>query len=180
MGKAEIEAIGVRSSKDPFFMGKKDSPKPPSEIDRGDVKKGAYTNCIGNGITRLLGLRNLAWQDLINTGIKQSDVGKVDYGSKSQEMTPAAQDQKKSIMDMLNEMCKGVEKDMTACLVKITGFTGKDGKLVPGKSKIEDLSEKAITVTYGKLKEKYEKWQDEQPKQEPTQEGLTGGNESDS
>ncbi|MDD5040785.1 MAG: hypothetical protein PHY34_06640 [Patescibacteria group bacterium] len=66
---ATIEAIGTRSSKDKFFRkydystgGKVELP--PSAIDEGDVKKAAYTNCIGNGITRLLGLRNLTYEDL--------------------------------------------------------------------------------------------------------------------
>src|SRR5574341_1412330 len=48
MGTAEIEVVGTRGSRDPFFGGSKDKPIPPSEIDRNDVKKGAMTNCIGN------------------------------------------------------------------------------------------------------------------------------------
>lgn len=81
---ATIEAIGTRSSKDGFFKrysGKGDDRKelPPSEIDKGDLKKAAYTNCIGNGITRLLGLRNLTWEDLQESGITKDSVGRVDY-----------------------------------------------------------------------------------------------------
>lgn len=83
---ATIEAVGTRSSKDGFF--KKYGPKdengdkttlPPSEIDKGDVKKSAYTNLIGNGITRLLGIRNLTWEDLEVAGIMKGNVGRVDY-----------------------------------------------------------------------------------------------------
>lgn len=81
---ATIEAIGTRSSKDGFFKkyaGYGDDRKelPPSEIDKGDLKKSAYTNCIGNGITRLLGLRNLTWEDLQESGITKDSVGRVDY-----------------------------------------------------------------------------------------------------
>jgi len=82
---ATIEAIGTRSSKDPFFKryaGKGEDRKelPPSEMDKGDLKKAAYTNCIGNGITRLLGLRNLTWSDLEEfAGIRKDQVGRVDY-----------------------------------------------------------------------------------------------------
>lgn len=83
---ADIEAVGTRSSKDGFFKkyGPKDSDGksdtlPPSEIDKGDVKKAAYTNLIGNGITRLLGIRNLTWEDLEVVGIKKENVGRVDY-----------------------------------------------------------------------------------------------------
>jgi hypothetical protein len=82
---ATIEAIGTRSSKDPFFKryaGKGDDRKelPPSEIDKGDLKKAAYTNLLGNGITRLLGLRNLTWEDIKEyAGITKDQVGRVDY-----------------------------------------------------------------------------------------------------
>lgn len=81
---ATIEAIGTRSSKDGFFkkyVGHGDDRKelPPSEMDKGDLKKAAYTNCIGNGITRLLGLRNLTWEDLRESGIIKDQVGRVDY-----------------------------------------------------------------------------------------------------
>lgn len=87
---ASIEAVGTRSSKDPFFKkysyaNKDENGKgikeelPPSEIDKGDLKKAAFTNLIGNGITRLLGIRNLTWDDLETAGIKKENVGKIDY-----------------------------------------------------------------------------------------------------
>lgn len=82
---ATIEVIGTRSSKDPFFKkykGKGDDrvELPPSEIDKTDVKKAALTNLFGNGITRMLGLRNLTWDDLKEfAGITRDQVGRVDY-----------------------------------------------------------------------------------------------------
>lgn len=79
MGTAEIEVMGTRSSQDPFFRGSREQPKPPSEIDRNDVKKGAMTNCIGNGITRLLGIRSLTWEDLAESGISRDRLGKVNF-----------------------------------------------------------------------------------------------------
>lgn len=88
MGTAEIEVVGTRSSKDPFFGGSKDRQIPPSEIDRNDVKKGAMTNCIGNGVTRLLGIRNLTWADLESAGIHQGQVGKVRYKDGDPNATP--------------------------------------------------------------------------------------------
>lgn len=90
---ATIEAIGTRSSKDGFFKkyeyGERDengkskrTELPPSAIDKGDVKKAAYTNLLGNGITRLLGLRNLTYEDLQEfAGISKDQLGKVDYKS---------------------------------------------------------------------------------------------------
>ena len=74
LGGRNTEVIGTRSSKDAFFNkyeyikveGKKDEKKllPISSIDKGDVKKAALTNLLGNGITRILGIRNLTWEDL--------------------------------------------------------------------------------------------------------------------
>jgi len=74
LGGRTTEVIGTRSSKDAFFNkyeyvkveGKKDERKllPISAIDKGDVKKAALTNLLGNGITRILGIRNLTWEDL--------------------------------------------------------------------------------------------------------------------
>jgi len=85
---ATIEAIGTRSSKDGFFKkysGRGDDrvELPASEIDGGDVKKSAYTNCIGNGITRLLGIRNLTYEDLQEfAGITKEMMAAVDYKKK--------------------------------------------------------------------------------------------------
>ena len=79
-----IETIGSRSSKDGFFKkyqgkGNERIELPPSEIDRGDVKKSAYTNLLGNGIMRILGMRNLSWEDLETAGISREAVTKVAY-----------------------------------------------------------------------------------------------------
>jgi len=79
MGNVSIEAIGTRSSRDPFFSRSHGRDIPPNQIDKADVMKAAYTNCIGNGITRLLGLRNLTWDDLRVANIKPS--ARVEYKS---------------------------------------------------------------------------------------------------
>ncbi len=79
MGTTEIEAIGTRASRDPFFSVKKETAIPPSEIDKGDVKKAAYTNCIGNGVSRILGIRNLTWEDLEGAGIDRTKISRIGY-----------------------------------------------------------------------------------------------------
>lgn len=79
MAGASVEFRGSRSSKDPFFSKKYGEIIPPSEIDKTDVMKAAITNTIGNGITRLLGIRNLTWEDLESSGIRKDQVGKIDY-----------------------------------------------------------------------------------------------------
>jgi len=87
LGGVTIEAIGSRSSKDGFFKkykgtGDDRTELPPSEIDKGDVKKSAYTNLLGNGIMRMLGMRNLSWADLATAGITKEEVAKVAYKEK--------------------------------------------------------------------------------------------------
>ncbi len=91
LGGRAIEAIGTRSSKDAFFnkyeYGEKDGNGkasrtllPPSAIDKGDVKKAALTNLFGNGITRILGIRNLTWEDLKEfAGITKEQVSSIQY-----------------------------------------------------------------------------------------------------
>lgn len=83
---ATIQAVGTRSSKDGFFKkyryeeGKRVGELPASEIDRGDVKKSAYSNLLGNGITRLLGIRNLTYEDLQEcAGLRKQDIASIGY-----------------------------------------------------------------------------------------------------
>lgn len=86
MGGRTIEVEGSRSSRDSFFKqylyeGDKKKEKSIDERDnKRDVKMAALTNLLGNGITRLLGIRNLTWEDLeAFAGIKKDQVGKVEY-----------------------------------------------------------------------------------------------------
>ena len=121
MGGRSIEVEGSRSSKDSFFKQNewKDGVKTEKTIDerdnRRDVKMAALTNLLGNGITRLLGIRNLTWEDLEKfAGIKQEDVlGKVEYkkdGVKApQEKKAASSEPEKPEAELRSEleaMCK--------------------------------------------------------------------------
>lgn len=69
-----IECEGSRSASEEFFAGKGKTKK-PDEIDERDVKMAAYTNCLNNGIKRLIpNLRNIDVATLENAGV---DVGKI-------------------------------------------------------------------------------------------------------
>lgn len=69
-----VECEGSRSSSEDFFAGKGKTKK-PDEIDERDVKMAAYTNCLNNGIKRLIpGLRNIAVETLEGAGL---DVAKI-------------------------------------------------------------------------------------------------------
>jgi len=78
---AIITETGSRASNEPFFNKSKGRELPASEVDKGDVMKAAYTNLIQRGITALLGMRNLTWEDLKQyAGINRKDVKGVSYG----------------------------------------------------------------------------------------------------
>lgn len=117
---ATIEAIGTRSSKDPFFKkyagkGEDRHELPPSEIDKGDLKKAAYTNCIGNGVTRLLGIRNLTWEDIKEyAGITKDQVSRVDYKKNG-----------KATSGIASEGAQTVTVDISD--VRMAAFKKKDG-----------------------------------------------------
>jgi len=69
MGSVTIEAVGCRYSGEKFFTDRKDEngktvTMTPGKVNKGNVRKAALTNCLKNGITRLLGLRNLTYADL--------------------------------------------------------------------------------------------------------------------
>lgn len=70
-----VECEGSRSMKEDFFAGKGEKKKKPDEIDERDVKMAAYTNCLNNGIKRLIpNLRNIDIATLENAGL---DVSKI-------------------------------------------------------------------------------------------------------
>jgi hypothetical protein len=75
----QIDAIGTCSSKDQFFAKTKKGYRPVEEIDQGNIKKAAYTNMMVNGITRILGMRNLTWSQLEQAAVDIKQIPKVEY-----------------------------------------------------------------------------------------------------
>lgn len=75
-----IECEGSRSSSEDFFAGKDDpekkkKKKSPDEIDERDVKMAAYTNCLNNGIKRLIpNLRNIDVDTLKRAGLNTEKI----------------------------------------------------------------------------------------------------------
>lgn len=72
-----IECEGSRGMKEDFFAkAGKDKPlKKPDEIDDRDVKMAAYTNCLNNGIKRLIpNLRNIDVATLERAGLDVSRI----------------------------------------------------------------------------------------------------------
>lgn len=86
-----IECEGSRSMKDDFFAKQgKDKPlKKPDEIDERDVKMAAYTNCINNGIKRLIpNLRNIDVDTLARAGLDTAKIKGYTFREGTQGGTP--------------------------------------------------------------------------------------------
>lgn len=158
LGGREIEVIGTRSSSDPFFSRAYKKDIAPENIDRQNVKKAALTNLIGNGVTRLLGLRNLTWEEVRGGGIDTDKSSKVEY--QKPEQGADTKEQREKIQAWLLEMSGGNEDEALDRLEAITAFTAKDGKEVPGRRDLSSMSEKHIAVTYGKVKDAHEKFKE--------------------
>jgi hypothetical protein len=173
-----IEVEGSRSSRDDFFKkyvwenGKKIGEKP---LDKRDLKMAALTNLLGNGITRLLGIRNLTYTDLQKfAGITQDQIGKVEYkkgGQKPPTTEPQRKSEKKeappegekSVKDILHEelqlYCQfedgTVDMNMYASVLKEISHFERDGK----EYEITDIfnervSDKWAGSSLGKLRKK--------------------------
>ena len=82
-----IEAIGTCSSRDKFFGREGGKLKKIQDVDLPNIKKKAYTNFIVNAVTRLLGLRNLTWEELEKFGIRKSGKTAVRFATKTETPT---------------------------------------------------------------------------------------------
>ncbi len=127
-----IDAIGSKSSRDPFYSihyvdGIKQN-KPPTEIDKTRIMKHALTNCMVNGITRLLGIKGLGWDDLAEAGIKKDSVGNVNYRntktqnsyySKKETKTTENKSQKEVSSDQKESITEGQLKYLKSLLTQL-------------------------------------------------------------
>lgn len=82
---SQIDAEGSRSSKDDFFSKLKGgNTRSVDEIDMKNVRKAAYTNCINNGMKRILpGLRNIDIEALKAAGMDLNKIKGFSHGSGS-------------------------------------------------------------------------------------------------
>ena len=79
MGGKSIEIIGTCSQKDKFLGTQGDKARPASEIDETNIIKKANTNMIVRGVTTILGIRNLTWDEVKSGGVEQNQTNKVVY-----------------------------------------------------------------------------------------------------
>ena len=153
-----IEALGTCSSKDVFFAKSHGEWKPLSEIDETNIMKASYTNFLANAITRLLGLRNLTWEQLAQANIHKDNVAKIERNVKK-EVSEEGKDLRTKSGDMILELCNNDKTEAANYLERLTTFEiTEDGKkkTIKGKRSMADLSEKQINLVYGKVKKAYE------------------------
>jgi len=92
LGNDMITAVGTCSQKDQFFAMVKGQMKPSSEIDETNIRKAAYSNMVVNGVSRILGIRNLTWAELEKANIKRSEANKVNYKDKGDHSNDMPED----------------------------------------------------------------------------------------
>jgi hypothetical protein len=158
-------AVGNCSSRDDLYGKKGGEYKPLSQVDEPSVMKAAHTNLIVNGITHMLGLRNLTWEQLEQAGIDVSKIQKVEYsggskgGSQEKNLPEKAKKKRDEMKKWLLEMNNGDVKATQAEMIRMSTWTAKqdDGseKEVKGRL-INQWTEKQINMHYEKLKKEYE------------------------
>ncbi len=130
-GGRTIEAEGSRSSRDNFFVQYKYKDEKGNKLpdrqeipitertNKRDVKMAALTNLLGNGITRILGIRNLTWEDLKEfAGITKEQVTSIQYKKGGE---PLQEPKKKDSNKPINGNGQKV-------ITKIINVLEKDGK----------------------------------------------------
>lgn len=140
-----MEVPGSRASDDEFFSSQK-------HYDERDVKMAAYSNMLVNGITRLLGLRNLTIEQLENAGLSPQSMRGIQFKDK-----PKAPDVPPEIHQKLRDLVRSIAgTDPVNCqdfLEEWSSFTGREGTTVKGRRSVKDLTPSAAMVTYGKIKQ---------------------------
>ena len=154
-----IEAVGTCSSRDSFFAKAKGAWRLLSEIDETNIMKSAYTNALSNGITRLLGLRNLTWEEVErHTGLKRDQVAQVRH-EQNPEVAAKEAELRAEVSKILETAFPGVPVEQQKALASLTQFTGKDGTVVAGVFDVSRLSGRRLEVTAGKAREALAKFQ---------------------
>jgi len=159
-----IEAIGTCSQRDGFFSKSGGKRKETVEIDETNILKAAFSNLIVNGITHLLGLRNITIDQLKETGIDMSKVLSIGYGKGTQKIEKTLQEDskklRKRIDDMAIQMSGGDEEAKKKILKDSSSFTVKDEGGKDVEKFIDNIkyltSAKWIKTTYGRMKKAYQ------------------------
>ncbi|MCP3885111.1 MAG: hypothetical protein GY700_06485 [Propionibacteriaceae bacterium] len=76
-----VEGLGYCSTRDQFLGTETRDGRDLKNVDMGHIRQASYTNAFTNGVTRLLGVRNLSWERLGEFNIYKKGAGaNVTYG----------------------------------------------------------------------------------------------------
>lgn len=163
-----IEALGMCSSRDSFFGKREGEFKLISQLDEPSIAKASYTNLMVNGITHLLGLRNITWEQLTAVGIQKDAIGKVNYqpgskgGSTDKNLSSEGQGKLAEVLKWGMEMNEGDEQEAARYFDAISSFNYKDKKTGEAKSYHEAnpkrWSEKVLDIAHKKIRADYEEF----------------------
>lgn len=156
-GIDSIEAVGTCSSKDQFFAKVRGELKPVSEVDETNIMKAAYSNFIANAVTRLLGIRNLTWDQIKSAGVAVEKVAKVEYTkglNGGGQVTKEDKDKQVELGNILIDLAHGDQTTAENLLEDITKFTAKDGNKVKGIRSCKILTGKRLEIAIKKAKDK--------------------------
>ncbi len=161
-----IEAIGTCSQRDSFFSKAQGKRKDSNQIDETNILKSAYSNFTVNGVTHLLGLRNLTIEQLEEAKIDLSKVLKVGFAKGSQKTSKTLDADslklRQRIADMALQMAGGDESKVGDILKENSFFTIKNDETGKEDEKfVMDIkrltSERWIKSTYGRMKKAFQK-----------------------
>ena len=160
-----IEAIGTCSQRDSFFSKAQGQRKDSNQIDETNIMKASFSNFVVNGITHLLGLRNLTIEQLTDAGIDLSKVLQVGFKKGTQKIDKTLKEDSKKLRqridDMAIQMSGGDEEAKKKILKDNSKFTVKDEEGKDVERFIDDIksltSAKWIKSTYGRMKKDFQK-----------------------
>lgn len=152
-----IEEVGGCDETDKFIASR----RLPFMQRQLEVEKKAYCNWRGRCVRTLLGMNGLRWEDLKKYGITPEGRTKIEYkegskshadGGKAEEVAGESAEVREKIRAQILANLDGNEEDAKAALLRLTSFTDKDGKEVPGRESVSQLSEKWAFALWGKIK----------------------------
>ena len=160
----KIEVVGTRASDDPLYAKRGGVLLPMAEVDEGDIRKASYTNALARGLSIILGLRNMTWEELAEFGITRDKaviVQRMQAGATTEE-----KEKQNKVRNYLIEICGGDARAALKKLTEVTSFTGKNGETVPGVKSFSALHGKRLDVTLGKVSDMYKDFTESAAKKE--------------
>jgi len=109
--------------------------------------KTAQTNWSTRGIKKLLGLNSVNWNDLPN--VKKEDCVSIKFVKRGGDKKIVNSEKASAVWEALLKINDGDVKSAEAMCIDLSSFTGKDGKVIAGRS-VNELSEKQLDFMMSK------------------------------